>query len=144
MGIAFAIQYTDDSDAVNTVNFYDFADGNGRSFVDSIPSGNIQDNKRFSIPGVDGNFLIRSGFRGLQVSLKVRYRGSLSDASAAWESDREAFAKYNCALGDAVKFTYNRTTLRSNASSRITEELASGASGLVWFDVLYIFDVEEL
>ena len=144
MSEQFVVTYTDSDDAVQVVNFYEPSDGQGRIFLDSIPGGNVQDNKRFSIAGVDGNFLIRSGFRGLQVQLVVRYRGTLSDASAAWKSDREAFAKYSCALGDAVKFDYTRTTLRSDSASRVTEEMASGASGLVWFDVRYVFDVEEL
>jgi hypothetical protein len=144
MAIQYRVQYSDSDDATQTINFYDPNDGQGRIYLDSKGSGNVQDNKRFSIPGVDGNFLIRSGFRGLQSELKVRYRGALTDAVAAWKSDREAMAKYSCSIGGPSVFDYTRCTLRSDSAQRITEEMASGATGLVWFDVRYVFDVEEL
>jgi hypothetical protein len=144
MAIKASVQYVDSDDDTQTVNYYDFSDDNVRNFIDSVPSGNVQDIKRRSISGVEGNFLIRGGFRGLQVELIVRYKGTLQECNDAWKADREAFAKYNCRLGDAIKFDYTRCTLRSDSAKRITEEKASGATGDIWFDVRYVFDVEEL
>lgn len=126
-----------------SVGYYPFADGNIRNFLDFIPSGNVQDNRRFSIPGVNGNFLIRAGFRGLALTLKVRYKGLLADCNAAWKSDRENFARYSTAIDDDQTF-YSRCTLRPDSGQRTTGEQASGNSGLAFFDVRYVFDIEEL
>jgi hypothetical protein len=144
MSVVAAVEYTDSEDVTVTRNYYEPSDNDVRTFIDSIPSGNVQDIKRRSISGVQGNFIIRGGFRGLQVQLIVRYKGTLAAANAAWKEDREGFAKYNCRIGDASKFDYTRATLRSDSAQRITEEKASGATGNVWFDVRYVFDIEEL
>ena len=124
------------------VQFVPFASDTIRSFLDLIPSGNVQDNKRFSIPGVDGNFLMRGGFRGHSLDLRVRYKGALSACASAWQSDRQAFAKYSCTVDDGSS-TFTRCTLRSDSGQRTTPERASGASGDAFFDVRYVFDVEE-
>lgn len=144
MAALAGVQYIDSSGVTQTVNYYAFSDTDTRYFIDTIPSGNIQDNKRFSIPGINGNFVIRSGFRGLQVQLIVRYKGTLQVTNSAWQSDREAFAQYSCSVTDGNKFLYSRCTLRPDSGQRITEEMATGQSGNIWFDVRYVFDVEEL
>ena len=121
-----------------TTNFYAFSDANARSFIDCSPQGNVQDIKRFSIPGVDGNLLIRGGFRGAQIALTVRYKGTRTNAIGYYKTDRELFAKYNCIVNDGTQ-TWSRCTLRADGAQRITPE-HSGC----FFDVRYIFDVEEL
>ena len=143
MGVLLAIQYTNSTPATVTTNFYAFSDGNVRTLIDSIGSGATYDIKRRSISGVDGNFIIRGGYRGEPVVATVRYKGTLSAANAAWKTDRDAFGKYNCAIGDAVRFDYTRCTLQNGSGQRLTEEMASGASGNIWFDVRYVFQIEE-
>ena len=129
--------------SAQSVSFDSFDTGSTRNFIDFIPSGNVQDNKRFSMPGVDGNFLIRGGFRGLSVAVVVRYKGALANCTAAWKADREAFAAYSCAVNDGQTY-YTRCTLRSDSGQRISGEKASGSSGNAFFDVRWVFDVEEL
>ncbi len=129
--------------SAQSVSFDSFDTGSTRNFIDFVPSGNIQDNKRFSMPGLDGNFLIRGGFRGLSVAVMVRYKGTLSACTAAWKADREAFAKYSCAVNDGQTY-YTRCTLRSDSAQRTTGEKASGSSGNAFFDVRFVWDVEEL
>ena len=133
------------------VTFDSFEDGSTRNFIDFVPSGNVQDNKRFSMPGVDGNFLIRGGFRGLSVAVLVRYKDTLANCTAKWKADREAFAKYSCAVDDGQTY-YTRCTLRSDSAQRTTGEKASGNVGYgdlsdehhAFFDVRYVWDVDEL
>ena len=137
------IAWTDSAGASQNVAFSSFADGDIRNFVDFIPSGNIQDIRRFNTPGVDGNFLIRAGFRGAQLEVNVRYKDTLANCTAAWKADREAFAKYSTAINDGQSY-FTRCTLRNNSATRSSGEKASGSSGKAFFDVQYIFDIEEL
>lgn len=144
MGILFAVQYIDAAEATQTVNYNSLSDDTLRMFVDSKASGNNQDISRYRTPGMNGSLLIRGGFVGLSVEATIRYKGTLSAANAAWRADREAFAAFSCAIGDATRFDYSRCTLRNDSFQRITEEMSSGASGNIWFDTRAVFDVEEL
>ena len=128
--------------AAQSVTFDSFEDGSTRNFIDFIPSGNVQDIKRFNSPGVDGNYVIRGGFRGNTVAVVVRYKNTLANCTAAWKADREAFAKYSCAVDDGQTY-YTRCTLRGDSAQRISGEKASGSSGKAFFDVRFVFDVEE-
>jgi len=110
-----------------------------RFFLDFIPSGDVYDNRRYNIPGVDGNFLIRAGFRGRTVAVTVRYQATLlTTCTANWKADREAFARYSCAVDDGQTY-YTRCTLRPDSGQR-----ASGEKNGALFDVRYVWDVEEL
>jgi hypothetical protein len=142
MAVKASVQYTSDL-GLQTVSFYDFSDNNTRSFIDYIPFGNVEDNKRFHAPGWNGSALIRGGFIGAQLVLEVRYKDDLTSANSTWRSDREAFAKYSCKITDGDSL-YKRCTLRPGSGERTTSEKASGVSGKGFFNVRYVFDIEEL
>ncbi len=125
------------------VDFYAYSDNNSRNFIDFIPSGQMQDNKRFSIPGVDGNFLTRGGYRGSQIVCIVRYKGALATIEQQWADDRDNFATNPCSITDGV-LTFPRCTLNDSAAERITPDMASGQSGNIWYNVRYSFLNEEL
>jgi hypothetical protein len=124
------------------VNFYAFSDGNSRNFIDFIPTGRAQDNKRYNVPGVDGNFLIRAGYRGEQVVCVVRYKGAPATIEAQWKADRDNFAVNPCSLTDNV-ILFPRCTLNDGSGERITGDMASGQSGNIWYNVRYSFTSEE-
>ena len=141
MAAQISIQYITSAGVTTTVSYYLFADANVRSFIEFAPSGPVYENKRFTIPGVDGNLLIRSGFRGAQYALTVRYKDTPANVDSYWKSDREAFARYNCRITDGVT-TWARCTLRPDSGKRITPE-RYGGSNVMFFDVRYVFDQEE-
>jgi hypothetical protein len=144
MAVKATVTYTNKLGATASVLFYGFDDvaSQSRFFIDYIPSGSTHDIGRFNAVGVDGNFLTRKGFRGSTVELIVRYRGNIDAIALLWQADRENFAKYSCAITDTV-VPYTRCTLRANSGSRTTEELAVGATGNIFYDVRFLFDVEE-
>ena len=125
------------------VDFYAFSDANSRNFIDFIPSGQQQDNKRYNMPGVDGNFLIRGGYRGSTIVCIVRYKGALATIENQWNADRNNFATNPCSITDGV-VTFPRCTLNDSAAERITGDMASGQSGNIWYNVRYSFTSEEL
>jgi len=51
------------------------------------------DNRQFSVPGVDGVWVMRAGQRAGRISLTVRYYGTIAAAALAYKTDRELFAK---------------------------------------------------
>ena len=125
------------------VNFYHYSDDNSRNFIDFIPFGQRQDIKRYNIPGVDGNWVIRGGYRGSDLICIVRYKGTPSEIEQQWNADRNNFAVNPCSITDTI-LTYNRCTLKDSSARRITGDMASGQSGKIWYNVIYEFDVEEL
>ena len=126
-----------------TTNFLSFGSAAPRYFIDLVPSGSVYDNKHFHAPGWNGNAIIRGGFTGQQLALIVQYRSTLSLANDAWKTDRDSWAKYNCIVNKAVvgETPWSRCTLLS--SDRITDEMANGADGTKWFNVRFLFQVEE-
>lgn len=124
----------------SAIEFKDFGDAGPRYYIDDIQSGPMYENLRFRAPGWNGNALIRGGFTGEQLALIVRYQDTLVNAIAAWRADKNLFAQYNCTLNDGVT-TWTRATMRS--SERITDEFGRGASAIKFFEVRYVFDVEE-
>lgn len=128
-----------------TIEYKEFTDTGPRYFIDMIPGGRVYDNKRFRAPGWSGNVLIRSGYTGQQLALIVRYQDTLTNANAAWKTDRDLFAQYNCVINKSIvgETPWDRCTLRPGSGERITDELAYGASGTKFFTVRYVFDVEQ-
>lgn len=124
-----------------TTNFKSFDESGPRYFLDLIESGPDYDIKRRRAPGWNGNALIRGGFVGHQLALIVRYQDTLANATAAWKADKYRWAQYNASITDGVT-VWSRCTMRS--SERTSEEMAQGATGIKFFSVRYVFDVEEL
>lgn len=111
-----------------------------RYFLDFTPSGPEFDNGEFHGPGWNGNAVIRRGFTGQKIVLNVRYQDTLSNANAAWKTDRSLFAQYNNSIFDGVT-TWARCTMIS--SERTSEEMAQGPGGVKFFSVRYVFRVQE-
>ena len=143
MAVKFSVQY--DNGSTQTINFYGFDDKatQDRFFIDFQPDGAIFETRRFNMPGVDGNLTTKLGNRGGSAILIVRYQGPAATIAGLWQSDRENFARYTCAITDGTT-TYTRATLRPNSGNRITEELADGSTGDIFYHVRYLFDLEDL
>ena len=103
-------------------------------------------NDTFEIPGVDGVFVTRHGQRAGRLSLTVRYYGPIATAAAAWETDRNTFAKYNCIITNDITSpseTYSRCTLQPNGANRIAPEKGD-IDGNIIFDCKFDFRIDEL
>ena len=122
------------------IAFKSFDELGPRYYKDLVHSGPQYDIKRKRAPGWNGNAIIRGGFTGERLVLIVRYQDTLANAFAAWKSDKQLFAEYNTSINDGV-YTWERCTMLS--SERITEELAYGAGTTKFFEVRYVFEVEE-
>lgn len=81
MGLSTYIKYTDDSGALQTIDYSTLSATPGRKFLD-IGIGELEQNdKRFHVPGVDGNYIIRGGRSGGLIECDFMYIGDLVPAS---------------------------------------------------------------
>ena len=82
MSLTYTIQYTDDAEAVQTLTYASLNLAFGRYALDITVDSPEQDNKRFRVPGIDGNYLIRGGRSGGLITCEMLYIGDRKSASA--------------------------------------------------------------
>ena len=144
MATKATVTYKDFAGVTHDIKFYGFDDKatQSRFFIDYNTPGPTHDVRRFNPAGVSGNFVTRLGSRGSNVELTVRYQGPINDIALLWKADREAFAEYSCAITDTV-IPFSRCTLAPNSGNRITDEMAAGTSGDIFYHVRYLFKSED-
>ena len=103
MSLTFGIQYTDDSDVVQTNTYAALTLAYGRYALDITFDSPEQDNKRFKVPGIDGNYLIRGGRSGGLVTCEMLYIGdrkasSVQNLDDTLLADQEAYADRACSI----------------------------------------------
>lgn len=81
MSLTFGIQYTDDADAVQTIVYGSLNLAYGRYAIDITVDSPEHDDKRFRVPGIDGNYLIRGGRSGGLITCEMLYIGDRKSAS---------------------------------------------------------------
>jgi hypothetical protein len=122
-------------------NFYAFSDtSESRFFLNLNLSGPTYDNKRFHAPGWSGNALIRAGFTGQVLTLRVRYQGILATVFALYKADATAFGARNNSISDGAN-TWSRCTLLT--AERQGDEKSQGATTTKFFEVKYTFQIEQ-
>ena len=112
----------------------------GRKAVFIRVAAPVYDIKRFHIPGVDGNLIIRGGISGGNIICMMRYVDALATALLNYRTDRELFAKQENTIVDDEGRTNNRCNLI--AMSRETEPDVIDATSNIWFDVTAVFIVD--
>lgn len=112
----------------------------GRKAVFIRVAAPVHDIKRFHVPGVDGNLIIRGGISGGNIICMMRYVNTLATALANYRTDRELFAGQENTIVDDGGRTHNRCNLI--AMSRETEPDVLDATSNIWFDVTAVFIVD--
>jgi len=100
----------------------------------------VYDIKRFHVPGVDGNFIIRAGISGGNIICMMRYVNLLAMALNDYQADRELFAKQaNDIIDDAGQL---HPSCNLVGMSRETDPQVIDATANIWFDVTAVFIVD--
>lgn len=99
--------------------------------------------KRFHVPGVDGNYVIRGGLAGGNIMCAMRYIGVKATALANYRTDREFFAAGSNTIIDDEGRTYSLCNLLGMAIETEPQGLlVVGQSNPIWFDVTAAFIVD--
>jgi hypothetical protein len=83
MGLTYTIAYYDDSEVLQTLTYASLSLTYGRKAIDFTPDSPEQDIKRFRVPGIDGNYLMRNGRSGGLLTFAMLYIGDRKNSSAA-------------------------------------------------------------
>jgi len=123
---------------IGSVNYLENALGVARVALDINSEAPVYDNKRFHVPNVDGNFIIRNGRTGQKIIAIVRYQGTLAQVRQYFKADRDAFATASVTIVDDSNESYTYCNLVSAKQLSIVK--ATGrVSGQVFLDVSYVF-----
>ena len=138
MSLTFTI-----SDGVTPVAFGAMSVSNGRKAMSMSVNSPSYSKQQFSLPGVDGIYVVRGGKRATQITAMVRYVGaSVTAAEALYTSDKAAFANVALTITDPSATVYTRCELVENGMVRQGEIRPTGrTAGQVRFDVLAQFEV---
>lgn len=94
----------------------------------------------FHPQGVDGNFIVFGGRTGRPIMCFIRYVDTLDNCISQFKSDCEQFAGKLLTVIDDGSNTYNNCRLL--AMYKVRRERAIGRGGLVFYDVIAIFNQE--
>ncbi|MFQ5409534.1 MAG: hypothetical protein ACE5FI_14080 [Anaerolineales bacterium] len=116
---------------------------NGRKALAILVDAADLDLKRFHVPGVDGNFVVRGGIKGRRILARVRYIGSnVGAALALYVADRTSWEATSVSITDDGGTSYTTCNV---ASMRVTSppRPTGRASGQAYLDVEAIFTVDK-
>lgn len=116
MGLTFTI---------GGVSFRAMCSTPGRDAMPFDPPSEQRDEKRFHPPGVTGSYLVDGGRIGQDLSLRMRYRGSLADVYAMYGSDKRAWQGTTITIA-TPEGTYTRCRLKPGGMRIIRHPVARG------------------
>lgn len=132
-----------ETDATDTFTFGALGMVNVRQALDIDPGFPLQDIRRYHVPGVDGQYLVRLGEVGRTITMRVRYMGVTKDASEAnYNQDlgKLSLAAYTIATMGQTYEGCNLTSSRRSAVIRPTGIPVSAESpNTVFFDAEFVF-----
>ena len=103
----------------------------------------LENLKRFHVPGVDGNYVVRGGQAGGNIMCAIRYINAKVTALANYRTDRETFARQSNTIIDDEGRTYTFCNLIGMAIETEPNVLGiEGVADAVWFDVTAAFIVD--
>ena len=103
----------------------------------------IENIKRFHVPGVDGNYVVRGGQAGGNIMCAMRYINVKATALLDYRTDRELFAGQSNTIVDDEGRTYSSCNLIGMAIETEPQGLiVVGQASPIWFDVTAAFIVD--
>jgi len=103
-------------------------------------SAPVYDIKRFHVPGIDGNYIVRGGISGGNILCIVRYVDALATALANLRTDRELFASQSNTIIDDEGRAHTLCNL--TGMTRETEPEPIDATANIWFDATAVFTID--
>jgi len=98
----------------------------------------VDDNRRFHVPGVNGNYIIRAGRVNQKVMASVRYQGPKTSVYDHMKADGDAWAVTAVTVTDPDGNAYTGCNLES--FSRSSDPRGTGrTAGHMFFDAIAIF-----
>lgn len=128
---------------IGTSDFVELGTSNGRKALTIVVDAAEPDIKRFHVPGVDGNFVVRGGIKGRRIMARMRYVGSSAAAAVAlYVADRTSWESASVSITDDAGLSYDTCNL---ASMRVTSppRPTGRSSGQAYLDAEAIFIVDK-
>lgn len=135
MSISFSITPKDGI----AITFAGLNHADGRYALDINVGSRDYDIKRYHVPGVDGNYVVRCGAKGGIITASVRYVGIIGAVLGYYTTDLAAIANKACTIVDDAGNSYTRCELVPNGANRTSKPKATGRSSLVYFDAQFTF-----
>lgn len=127
--------------SVGTVNFASLTSSTGQYCMDYNQSPINRELKRFHVPGVLGNYIVRDTQSGGKINIRVRYvNTTVANILGAYKSNRDYFLAYELSITDPAGTSITRCNLDPNNSGPSSEIRPTGSG--VFFDVTYQFMVD--
>jgi hypothetical protein len=116
----------------------------GRYALEIDAGAPIMDIRRFRVPGVNGQYIIRAGSTGRRIVARMRYVGATkNDAEASYQSDVDTWSLEQVQI-DALGKTYLGCNLLTDSVHRASPVKATGRQdGYVYFDVTMAFQQDN-
>jgi hypothetical protein len=140
MGMSFV--FTSTTANSYTANFTDMAMAAGRYAVDIDLGAELQDLKRFRIPGVRGQYVLRGGGTGRNITIVVRYIDtSVSGVEGKYSADVTAFTadSFTLAYAGSTYYGLNLDAASVHKINPIRNTGDSATAGMCFCDVAMRF-----
>lgn len=116
---------------------------NGKYCMDYSQTPPSRTLRRFHVPGVAGNYIVRDVQSGGKITVRVRYvYSTISDLISEYNTDRDIFLASEMVITDPSSATFDRCNLDADNSGPASEIRPTGSG--VFFDVNYQFTVDGI
>jgi hypothetical protein len=118
--------------------------GEGRYAIEMDAGSNVMDIRRFRVPGVNGQYIIRAGSSGRRIVARMRYIGSTAAAAEAlYHTDVDLWTTKQVAIG-LLGITYKGCNLMGESVHRLSPIKATGRqANYCYFDVAMTFQQDN-
>ena len=124
--------------SAGSVSYGQLANTYGKYALSCMVDAPIHRLLRFHPPGVDGNFVVRSGREGGIIRMRARYVGIIDSIRSQWTSDREGWVTAAQTVVADDGSSYDNCNLVSATQMTDIKGIA-GEAGLSYFDVVITF-----
>jgi len=118
--------------------------GTARQLLGEKVNGAVYDKRRFHVPGVDGNYIVRCGRKSQLLVYRLRYFGSVANVADYMATDYNKWATESITIEDSGGNSHNGCNLTDDGFKVIGEMRPAGRATAtnVYVDVEATFTVD--